>query len=148
MLNTCPGAERESREHEESLAAENTGELQLAKVPLHPIDIVNSKKVIAVRKEQKRKQGRQRSYSATVDYSPLTMDKHEPEFVSEAFQAERCFHQFNLQVTGGISGYTEFLSEVVGFFFEGSLQEETGRDHSGDEGHVSCHGSVALPSKL
>lgn len=87
----CPGAERESREHEESLAAENTGELQPAKVPLHPIDIVNSKKVIAVRKEQKRKLSRQRSYSATVDYSPLAIDKHEPEFVSEEFQTERCF---------------------------------------------------------
>uniref|UniRef100_A0A3B5M6I8 Insulin-like growth factor-binding protein 5 n=1 Tax=Xiphophorus couchianus TaxID=32473 RepID=A0A3B5M6I8_9TELE len=51
-----------------------------AKVPLHPKDIVNSKKVIAVRKEQKRKLGKQRSFSTSVDYSPMDIDKHEPEF--------------------------------------------------------------------
>uniref|UniRef100_A0A3B3Y927 Insulin-like growth factor-binding protein 5 n=1 Tax=Poecilia mexicana TaxID=48701 RepID=A0A3B3Y927_9TELE len=50
------------------------------KVPLHPKDIVNSKKVIAVRKEQKRKLGKQRSFSSGVDYSPMDIDKHEPEF--------------------------------------------------------------------
>ncbi|XP_037542216.1 insulin-like growth factor-binding protein 5 [Nematolebias whitei] len=74
------GAERESREHEETMAAGATGELQPAKVPLHPIDIVNSKKVIAMRNEHKRKLGKQRSYGATMDYSPLAIDKHEPEF--------------------------------------------------------------------
>lgn len=59
-----------------------TGVVQPAKVPLHPKDIVNSKKVIAVRKEQKRKLGKQRSFSTSVDYSPMDIDKHEPEFVS------------------------------------------------------------------
>uniref|UniRef100_A0A096M5Q6 Insulin-like growth factor-binding protein 5 n=1 Tax=Poecilia formosa TaxID=48698 RepID=A0A096M5Q6_POEFO len=38
------------------------------------------KKVIAVRKEQKRKLGKQRSFSSGVDYSPMDIDKHEPEF--------------------------------------------------------------------
>lgn len=64
------------------MAAGATGELQPAKVPLHPIDIVNSKKAIAMRNEHKRKLGKQRSYGATMDYSPLAIDKHEPEFVS------------------------------------------------------------------
>ncbi|XP_007552313.1 PREDICTED: insulin-like growth factor-binding protein 5 [Poecilia mexicana] len=57
-----------------------TGVVPPAKVPLHPKDIVNSKKVIAVRKEQKRKLGKQRSFSSGVDYSPMDIDKHEPEF--------------------------------------------------------------------
>lgn len=43
---------------------------------------MNSKKVLAVRKEQKRKQGKQRIIGSTIDYSPLPIDKHEPEFVS------------------------------------------------------------------
>lgn len=43
---------------------------------------MNSKKVLAVRKEQKRKQGKQRTIGSTIDYSPLPIDKHEPEFVS------------------------------------------------------------------
>lgn len=59
-----------------------TEELQPAKVPLHPKDIVNSKKVQALLKEQKRKQGRQRNFGSTTDYSHLSIDKHEPEFVS------------------------------------------------------------------
>lgn len=64
------------------MAAGATGELLPAKVPLHPIDIVNSKKAIAMRNEHKRKLGKQRSYGATMDYPPLAIDKHEPEFVS------------------------------------------------------------------
>ncbi|KAK7938896.1 hypothetical protein WMY93_002222 [Mugilogobius chulae] len=55
----APPAERESREHEEPVLPEVAEELQPAKVPLLPI--VNSKKVHALRKEQKRKQGKQRS---------------------------------------------------------------------------------------
>jgi len=53
-----------------------------AKVPLHPKDIVKSKKEIAVKKDQKRKLGIQRSMGSTMDYSLLSVDKHEPEFVS------------------------------------------------------------------
>uniref|UniRef100_A0A3Q3JMS7 Insulin-like growth factor-binding protein 5 n=1 Tax=Monopterus albus TaxID=43700 RepID=A0A3Q3JMS7_MONAL len=59
-------------------------ELQPAKVPLHHKDIVSSKKVQALRKEQKKKLGRQRSMSSIMvppmDYSPLPIDKHEPEY--------------------------------------------------------------------
>uniref|UniRef100_A0A3P8WIV6 Insulin-like growth factor-binding protein 5 n=1 Tax=Cynoglossus semilaevis TaxID=244447 RepID=A0A3P8WIV6_CYNSE len=55
-------------------------EFQPAKVPLLPKDIVNSKKVNALRKEQKRKLGRQRSMGSAVDYPTLPIDKHEPEF--------------------------------------------------------------------
>lgn len=51
-------------------------------MPLLPKDIVNSKKVHALRKEQKRKLGKQRSMGSPMDYSPLPIDKHEPEFVS------------------------------------------------------------------
>lgn len=51
-------------------------------MPLHPKDIVSSKKVHALRKEQKRKLGKQRSLGSPMDYSPLPIDKHEPEFVS------------------------------------------------------------------
>uniref|UniRef100_A0A3Q0QYB2 Insulin-like growth factor-binding protein 5 n=1 Tax=Amphilophus citrinellus TaxID=61819 RepID=A0A3Q0QYB2_AMPCI len=57
-----------------------TGDLQPAKVPLLHKEIVNSKKVLAVRKEQKRKQTKQRTIGSTMDYSPLPIDKHEPEF--------------------------------------------------------------------
>ncbi|KAG7276454.1 hypothetical protein CRUP_014113 [Coryphaenoides rupestris] len=35
---------------------------------------------LAVRKEQKRKQGKQKSLGPLPDYSPLPIDKHEPEF--------------------------------------------------------------------
>jgi len=75
-------AERESREHEDAAAADIKEEMQQAKVPLLPKDIVNSKKVHALRKEQKRKLGKQRSMGSPMDYSPLPIDKHEPEFVS------------------------------------------------------------------
>ena len=78
----CSGVDRESREHEDTLTTEITEEMQPAKVPLLPKDIVNSKKIVALRKEQKRKLGRQRSMGSPMDYSPLPFDKHEPEFVS------------------------------------------------------------------
>lgn len=64
------------------MTTEITEELQPAKVPLHPKDIVSSKKVHALRKEQKRKLSKQRSMGSPIDYSPLPIDKHEPEFVS------------------------------------------------------------------
>ncbi|KAI9535088.1 hypothetical protein NQZ68_007177 [Dissostichus eleginoides] len=72
--------DRESREHEDTITTEITEELQPAKVPLLPKDIVNSKKVLALRKEQRRKLGKQRSIGSPMDYSPLPIDKHEPEF--------------------------------------------------------------------
>ena len=56
-------------------------DLPPAKVPILPKDILNSRKAQAVRKEQKRKQGKQRSLGPPMDYSPLPIDKHEPEFV-------------------------------------------------------------------
>lgn len=34
------------------------------------------------------------------------------------------------------------------YFSKGSMQEKTGRDHSGNEGHFSCNGSVFVPSQL
>lgn len=55
-------------------------ELPPAKVPILAKDILN-RKAQAVRKEQKRKQGKQRSLGSPLDYSPLPIDKHEPEFV-------------------------------------------------------------------
>ncbi|KAJ4933032.1 hypothetical protein JOQ06_029870 [Pogonophryne albipinna] len=75
-----PPIDRESREHEDTITIEITEELQPAKVPLLPKDIVNSKKVLALRKEQRRKLGKQRSIGSPMDYSPLPIDKHEPEF--------------------------------------------------------------------
>lgn len=74
------GADRES--HEDAITTEITEELQPAKVPLLPKDIVNSKKVHAVRKEKKRILGKQRNMGTSMDYSPLPIDKREPEFVS------------------------------------------------------------------
>lgn len=79
-------AEFESREHEDAITPEIPGDLQPAKVVLHPKDIVNSKKNIAVRKEQKRKLTKQRSMGSTMDYAPMAIDKHEPEFVSTVVQ--------------------------------------------------------------
>lgn len=76
----CVDTDHES--HEDAITTEITEELQPAKVPLHPKDIVSSKKVHALRKEQKRKLGKQRSMGSPMDYSPLPIDKHEPEFVS------------------------------------------------------------------
>lgn len=64
------------------MTPEMTEELQPAKVPILPKGIVNSKKAHAMRKEQKRKLEKQRSLGSTIDYPPLPLDKHEPEFVS------------------------------------------------------------------
>lgn len=73
-----PPIDRESREHEDTRTTQSTGGVRPP--PLYPKEIVNSKKVLAVRKEQKRKQGKQRIIGSTIDYSPLPIDKHEPEF--------------------------------------------------------------------
>lgn len=66
------------------MTTEITEEMQQAKVPLlaKDKDIVTNKKLQAVRKEVKRKLGKQRSMGPPMDYSPLPIDKHEPEFVS------------------------------------------------------------------
>uniref|UniRef100_W5MS92 Insulin-like growth factor-binding protein 5 n=2 Tax=Lepisosteus oculatus TaxID=7918 RepID=W5MS92_LEPOC len=71
--------ERESREHEEPVTAEITEDLHPAKVPLHPKDPIRGKKAEALRKEKKRLQEKSRSVG-NLDYSPLPIDKHEPEF--------------------------------------------------------------------
>ncbi|XP_039539189.1 insulin-like growth factor-binding protein 5b isoform X2 [Pimephales promelas] len=49
------------------------------KPPHPPIDVINSKKHAAVRKDKKKQQEKLRSLG-TMDYSPLPIDKHEPEF--------------------------------------------------------------------
>lgn len=87
------------------MATEVIEELQPAKVPILPKGIVNSKKAHAMRKEQKRKLEKQRSFGSTIDYPPLPLDKHEPEFVSivctggdlrceDGLQLERIFRGF------------------------------------------------------
>lgn len=82
----CRPVDRETRVDADAMTPDVTGALQQAKVPLHPKDIVNSKKVIAVRKEKTRKLGRQRSFGTSLDYSPIDIDKHEPEFVSSVVE--------------------------------------------------------------
>lgn len=64
------------------MTTEMTEELQPAKVPILPKGIVNSRKAHAKLKELKKKQEKQRSLGSTIDYPPLPLDKHEPEFVS------------------------------------------------------------------
>ncbi|XP_016149025.1 insulin-like growth factor-binding protein 5b isoform X2 [Sinocyclocheilus grahami] len=49
------------------------------KPPHPPIDVINSKKHAAVRKDKKKQQEKHRSLGS-MDYSPLPNDKHEPEF--------------------------------------------------------------------
>lgn len=141
----CSGADRES--HEDAITTEITEDLQPTKKQLSlPIDIVNSKKVLALRKEQKRKLGKQRSMGSTIDYSPLPIDKHEPEFVSiqhpsPSLQTAERFHRMT-------SNDCYFDRNPLLSFPEGSMQEKTGWDHSGNEGHFSCNGSVFVPPQL
>lgn len=85
-------ADRESREHEEPLLVDGADDLPPAKVPILPKDILNSRKAQAVRKEQKRKQGKQRNMGSPLDYSPLPIDKHEPEFVRVPHSRSFLFH--------------------------------------------------------
>ncbi|XP_050975008.1 insulin-like growth factor-binding protein 5b isoform X2 [Labeo rohita] len=49
------------------------------KPPHPPIDVINSRKHAAVRKDKKKQQEKHRSLGS-MDYSPLPIDKHEPEF--------------------------------------------------------------------
>lgn len=139
VLFTSFVAEFESREHEDTITPEIPGELQPAKVPLHPKDIVNSKKNIAVRKEQKRKQTKQRSMGATLDYTPLSIVKHEPEFVSRVNQnlkdqqAARRFAKIKALL------FSLYVLTFVLYVFEGAMQEKTGWNHSGDERRISCN---------
>ncbi|XP_056321875.1 insulin-like growth factor-binding protein 5b isoform X2 [Danio aesculapii] len=49
------------------------------KPPHPPIDVINTKKHAAVRKDKKKQQEKLRSLGS-LDYSPLPIDKHEPEF--------------------------------------------------------------------
>ncbi|XP_073701675.1 insulin-like growth factor-binding protein 5b isoform X2 [Garra rufa] len=49
------------------------------KPPHPPIDVINSKKHAAVRKDKKKQQEKHRTLGS-MDYSPLPIDKHEPEF--------------------------------------------------------------------
>jgi len=72
--------DRESIEHDDTVKPDTT-EDQSPKIPLKIPDVINSKKHAAVRKDKKKQQEKLRSLG-TMDYSPLPIDKHEPEFVS------------------------------------------------------------------
>nr|AHU88016.1 insulin-like growth factor binding protein 5 B2 [Parahucho perryi] len=78
-----PPIDHESLEHEDTLTTEITeDQLQPAKVPLLPKqDLINSKKIQAMRKDKDRKRAQAKLRSiGPMDYSPLPIDKHEPEF--------------------------------------------------------------------
>ncbi|XP_012736351.1 insulin-like growth factor-binding protein 5 isoform X1 [Fundulus heteroclitus] len=75
----APG-DRETRVDVDAMTPEVSRVVQQAKVPLHPKDVVTSKKLIAVHKENKRKLNKQLNFGSTMDYSPMDIDKHEPEF--------------------------------------------------------------------
>lgn len=80
-----PCVDHESREHEDTLTTEiMEDQLHPAKVPLLPKqDVINSKKIQAMRKDKDRKRAQAKLRSiGPMDYSPLPIDKHEPEFVS------------------------------------------------------------------
>lgn len=147
--NSLFGSDRESREHEETMTTDITEEFQPAKVPLLPKDIVNSKKVNALRKEQKRKLGRQRSMGSAVDYPTLPIDKHEPEFVSISSKFYTTFNQLGhvdiKRETVTVGGECDW-SPSSSLVSSGSMQKETGRNTSADEGHIPCVGSVSVPS--
>ena len=141
-------------------------DLPPAKVPILPKDILNSRKAQAVRKEQKRKQGKQRSLGPPMDYSPLPIDKHEPEFVriphntgsiimllcrstlvlSVSNSVEPTMHDWCLTIQQTLNGFLDPHWFVL--FFKGSLQEKVRWHHPGNEGHLSCDGSVPVPPKL
>ncbi|XP_035995549.1 insulin-like growth factor-binding protein 5 isoform X2 [Fundulus heteroclitus] len=72
--------DRETRVDVDAMTPEVSRVVQQAKVPLHPKDVVTSKKLIAVHKENKRKLNKQLNFGSTMDYSPMDIDKHEPEF--------------------------------------------------------------------
>lgn len=73
--------DRESIEHDDTVKPDTT-EDQIPKIPLYPKpDVIHSRKNAAVRKDKKKQQEKHRLLGST-DYSPLPIDKHEPEFVS------------------------------------------------------------------
>ncbi|KAG5283408.1 hypothetical protein AALO_G00041740 [Alosa alosa] len=75
-----PPIDRESKEHEDTIKTDMTeDQMHQAKAPLHKQDMINSKKVIALHKDRKKKEEKQRSLGQT-NYSPLPIDKHEPEY--------------------------------------------------------------------
>lgn len=78
--------DRESIEHDDTAKAETT-EDQPPKIPLYPKPDgnISSRKHAAVRKDKKKQLEKHRSV-ASMDYSPIPIDKHEPEFVSCASQ--------------------------------------------------------------
>lgn len=53
------------------------------KVPLYGRDHINSRKVQAMKQAKDRKKQLARLGSGTLDFSPLSLDKLEPDFVSE-----------------------------------------------------------------
>ncbi|XP_016108450.1 insulin-like growth factor-binding protein 5 isoform X1 [Sinocyclocheilus grahami] len=73
-----PPIDRESIEHDDTVKPDTT-EDQIPKIPLYPKpDVIHSKKHAAVRKDKKKQQEKHRSL-VLMDYSPLPIDKHEPE---------------------------------------------------------------------
>ncbi|XP_051998373.1 insulin-like growth factor-binding protein 5 [Xyrauchen texanus] len=71
--------DRESIENDETVNADTT-EDQPPKIPLYPKpDVINSRKHAAVRKDKKKQQEKLRLLGS-MDYSPIPIDKHEPEF--------------------------------------------------------------------
>lgn len=53
------------------------------KVPLYGRDHINSRKVQAMKQAKDRKKQLARLGTSNLDFSPLSMDKLEPDFVSE-----------------------------------------------------------------
>ena len=75
-------ADRESKEHDDTIKTDMTeDQMHPAKVPLLKQDMINSKKAQAMQKDRKKQQEKLRSMGQT-NYSPLPIDKHEPEYVS------------------------------------------------------------------
>ncbi|KAL0985584.1 hypothetical protein UPYG_G00158970 [Umbra pygmaea] len=82
-----PPIDRDSLEHEETITTEiSEDQLQPAKVPLLPKkEVINSKKIIAMRKDKDRKRASAKVHSDPMDYPALhkrepEFDKREPEF--------------------------------------------------------------------
>ncbi|XP_028846853.1 insulin-like growth factor-binding protein 5b [Denticeps clupeoides] len=69
-----PPVDRESREHEDVLKTDKTEE-QSPKVPI----IITNRKQHAIEKDRKKQLEKQRSYGP-MNYSPMPIDKHEPDF--------------------------------------------------------------------
>lgn len=75
-----PAIDRESREHDEMVPTEMAEDLMpMPKVPLFPKDHISSKKAQAMLKDKKKQQEKLRSV-VPLEYSPVPIDKHEPEF--------------------------------------------------------------------